>query len=171
MTVIIPAYNVEHVIRSSLDSVLAQTWTNLEIIVVDDCSTDTTVEIVKTYVQRDARVQLIRTETNSGPYVARNLALSQATGDFVTVNDADDWSHPKKIETQVQHLIENPSVIANTSQQARATESLRFYRRGKPGEYIFANLSSLMFNVNQSWRNFDTEIGYDLGQTVSQTPT
>lgn len=145
VTVIIPAYNAENVIRSSLDSVLAQTWTNLEIIVVDDCSTDTTVEIVKTYVQRDARVQLIRTETNSGPYVARNLALSQATGDFVTVNDADDWSHPEKIESQVHHLIENPSVIANTSQQARATESLRFYRRGKPGEYIFANLSSLMF--------------------------
>ena len=145
VTIIVPAYNAEDGIRTTLDSLLVQTWTNLEIIVADDQSTDNTINIVKEYSKIDPRVQIISTKTNSGAYTARNEALKIATGDFVTINDADDWSHPQKMEEQVKHFIENPSVIANTTQQARATESLKFFRRGKPGEYIFANMSSLMF--------------------------
>lgn len=144
VTVIIPVYNAELTIKTALDSVLAQTWTNLEIFVVDDCSTDRTTEIVKEYESKDPRITLMQTETNGGPYVARNLAMSVATGDFVTVNDADDWSHPEKIEKQVKHLINNPSVIGNTSQQARATNDLKFYRRGNY-RLMFANMSSFMF--------------------------
>lgn len=145
VTVIIPVYNAEDVIDTSLGSVLAQTWTNLEVFVVDDCSTDRTVSIVEEYVVRDKRVHLIKAKSNGGAYVARNLALREASGDFVTVNDADDWSHPEKIEKQVRHLLENPSVIGNTSQQARVTNELKFFRRGKPGAYIFSNMSSFMF--------------------------
>lgn len=66
-------------------------------------------------------------------------------GDFVTINDSDDWSHAQKIEIQVNHLIKNPRVIANTSEHARLTEDLTFYRRGTPGKYIFPNMSSIMF--------------------------
>ncbi len=145
VSVIIPAHNAAEVIETSLQSILNQTWTNLEVLVVDDCSTDKTVGIVESYMRKDSRIQLLKTKTNSGAYVARNLALQKATGDFVTVNDADDWSHPEKIEKQVRHLLDNPSIIANTSQQARATEELHFHRRGKPGAYLFPNLSSLMF--------------------------
>ncbi len=145
VTVIIPAYNAQDTISVALDSVLAQTWTNLEVLVVDDCSTDGTVEVVEGYTKKDHRVRLIKAEINQGPYVARNLALREATGDFVTVNDADDWSHPEKIEIQTHHLIENSSIIANISQQTRAMQRLEFYRRGNPGYYIFNNMSSLMF--------------------------
>src|SRR5699024_3450848 len=81
----------------------------------------------------------------SGPYTARNIALQHATGDFVTVNDADDWSHEKKIEIQAKHLQENTRVIANTSSHARLTEDLLLYRRGTPGRYLFPNMSSIMF--------------------------
>jgi glycosyltransferase involved in cell wall biosynthesis len=145
VTVIMPVYNAEAGIRTALESVINQTWTNLEVLVVDDCSTDATVEIVREYERKDSRVRLIQAETNGGPYVARNLALREATGDFVTCHDADDWSHPEKIERQVLHLLDHPKVIGNTSEQARATSDLLFHRRGKFGSYIFPNMSSFMF--------------------------
>lgn len=96
ITVIIPAFNSESGISVALRSLIKQTWTNLEIIVVDDCSPDNTANVVKEWMQKDDRITLLQTETNSGPYVARNIALNQASGEFVTINDADDWSHPQK---------------------------------------------------------------------------
>jgi len=145
VTVIIPAYNAQDTISVALDSILCQTWTNLEILVVDDCSTDDTVEVIESYVQKDKRVRLIKAEMNQGPYVARNLALREATGEFVTVNDADDWSHPEKIEIQAVHLVENQHIAANTSKLVRILSSLRFYRRGAYSTYFNQNMSSLMF--------------------------
>ncbi|MBU9722711.1 MULTISPECIES: glycosyltransferase [Bacillaceae] len=145
VTVIIPAYNAGDMIRTSIESMLNQTWGNIEIIVADDCSSDNTVSVVEKYEKNDSRVKLIQTVSNGGAYVARNHALKIATGDFITINDADDWSHPEKIATQVNHLIKNKHIMANFSQQARVTEDLKFYRRGKPGEYVFSNMSSFMF--------------------------
>jgi glycosyltransferase involved in cell wall biosynthesis len=145
VSIIIPAYNAAQMIGTAIESLLLQTWENLEILVADDCSTDGTGEVVEEFARRDARVRLLRGETNSGPYVARNRALKVATGDFVTCNDADDWSHPQKIEAQARHLRSNGGVVANTSPQARANDDLIFDRRGNPGFYIHPNLSSLMF--------------------------
>ena len=145
VSVIVPAYNAQSTISTTIESLLLQTWTNIEIMVVDDCSKDDTIAVVNEYCKKDPRVRLLSTKTNSGPYVARNIALKQASGDFVTCNDADDWAHPEKIEKQVLHLIKNSSVIGNTSQQARTTSDLKIYRRGNPGFYIFDNMSSLLF--------------------------
>ncbi|MDT8860338.1 glycosyltransferase [Alkalihalobacillus sp. MEB130] len=145
VTVIMPVYNAEEFIRTAIESVLVQTWTNLEILIVDDCGTDGTEEIIQEYIEKDHRVKYHKMENNGGPYVARNWAMQNATGDFITCNDSDDWSHPEKIEKQVLHLIENPEVMANTSQQARATSDLKFYRRGNFGAFIIPNMSSVMF--------------------------
>lgn len=145
ISVILPAYNGGEGLRVAVESILTQTWTNLELIIVDDHSTDDTLSIAQSYAAKDKRVIVRQTEQNSGPYVARNIALKLATGDFVTINDADDWSHEQKLEIQANHLLENSQVIANTSAHARLTESLTFYRRGMPGRYIFPNMSSIMF--------------------------
>ncbi|MDX8047093.1 glycosyltransferase [Gracilibacillus sp. S3-1-1] len=145
VTIIVPTYNAEDTILTTLRSLTAQTWRNLEIIVVDDCSTDHTLEVVENYLQEDNRVKLMENSQNSGAYVARNTALQQATGEFVTINDADDWSHPEKIATQVSHLIKQTTAMANFSQQVRARTDMTFYRRGKFGQYVFANMSSFMF--------------------------
>lgn len=160
VSVIVPAYNAAGVISTALDSLLAQTWPHLEVLVVDDGSTDTTAAVVAGYAERDPRVRLIRPAEhageageaeragaagNQGTYVARNHALREAIGELVTCHDADDWSHPEKLARQVRHLQANPAVVANTSEQARATSDLRFHRRGKPGYFVFPNLSSLMF--------------------------
>ena len=145
VSVIIPVYNAAETVQTALNSMLNQTWVNLELLVVDDCSTDHTKQVIEQFAMKDDRIKVLTTEKNSGAYTARNEALKVATGDFITINDSDDWSHPEKIKTQVQHLIKNPKVMGNFSQQARATENLKFYRRGKPGIYIFSNMSSFMF--------------------------
>jgi len=149
VTVILPAYNAGEGLRIAIESILSQTWRNLELIVVDDCSTDDTLALAQSYAEKDERVIVRQTEQNSGPYVARNIALTIATGDYVTINDADDWSHEQKIAVQANHLYENPHIIANTSAHARLTEDLHFYRRGTPGRYIFPNMSSIMFRRKQ----------------------
>src|SRR5690625_2462759 len=145
ISVILPAYNAEIGIQVAIESILNQTWRNLELIIVDDCSTDKTLSVIKQYATKDERISYYQTPENSGPYVARNIGLQHATGKYVTVNDADDWSHAEKLERQIKHLEENDHIIANTSEHARLTEELMLHRRGTPGTYIFSNMSSLMF--------------------------
>lgn len=145
VTVIVPAYNAEKTIETALSSLVFQTWKNLEILVIDDHSQDKTADVVTRFAQKDCRIRLIRSALNQGAYVSRNLGLAQAAGDFVTCHDADDWSHPEKIQKQVIHLLDHPEVIANLSQLSRAQDNLKFYRRGNPGRYIQINMSSLMF--------------------------
>src|SRR5690625_4531896 len=145
VSVILPAYNAEVGIQIAIESILSQTWQNVELLIVDDCSTDNTLEVIRAYAEKDDRIKVFQTPVNSGPYVARNIALQNATGEYITVNDADDWSHEKKLEMQATHLQQNPSIIANTSEKAMLTEYLEFYRRGTTGRYIFANMSSIMF--------------------------
>lgn len=145
VSILIPAWNAESVIHTTLDSLLCQTWDHMEVIIVDDCSTDTTVEIVREYSKRDDRIQLMLSESKAGPYAARNHALKMASGDFVIVNDMAEWSHPEKIERQVQHLLDNPSVIANTSRHVWSNEDLQIFRWRNTSCYIATNMTSLMF--------------------------
>src|SRR5699024_220064 len=145
VSIIVPTYNAEDLVHVALDSLLKQTWKNIEIIVVDDCSSDGTWEIVKQYETNYPQIKVFSTPVNSGAYTARNIGLQHTTGDFITINDADDWSHPRKIEVQMNHLLANEDVIANTSTLSRVTENLYVYRRGTRGKYLFSNMSSLLF--------------------------
>lgn len=145
VTVIIPAYNAESTLHIAIRGLLEQTWTNLEIIVVDDVSPDRTYEVAQEFARKDARVIALRQETNMGAYAARNAALRIATGEFVTVHDADDWSHPQKIELQVRHLLDNPECKANLTDWIRCLPHLYF--RGRPRamlSWIHFNHSSLL---------------------------
>ncbi|MDA3012880.1 MAG: glycosyltransferase family A protein, partial [Actinomycetota bacterium] len=91
---------------------------------------------------------LLRQTTNQGAYAARNRALVDARVEFVTVNDAGDWAHPQKIETQVRHLMANDSTVANTTALVRITDDLRVARRGLPhGRFIGYNHASLMMRT------------------------
>jgi len=145
VSVIMPAYNASNTIQTALGSLLSQTWSNLEVIIVDDGSQDNTVQIAREYEAEDPRVKVIANSQNRGPYVARNTALEASSGELICCHDTDDWSHPQLIETQVSHLQQNPEVLANTSKQARATPELLFYRRNRFGYYLINNLPSFMF--------------------------
>ena len=135
VSVIVPTYNARNSLPVALDGLLSQTWRDLEIIVVDDCSTDDTFAVADSYACQDPRVIAIRQSENQGAYVARNRGLEIATGPFITTHDADDWSHPEKIERQISSFFDSTSLISNYSFGTRVTHNLRFsvvaFRRSK----------------------------------------
>jgi glycosyltransferase involved in cell wall biosynthesis len=100
VSVIIPAFNAAADIRQTLNSVLAQTYQEIEVIVVDDGSSDATAAIIEEFVARDARFQLVR-QSNAGVGAARNAAIRKARGKYVAPLDADDLWFPEKLEKQV----------------------------------------------------------------------
>ena len=104
VSAIVPAYNAEAFIERTLKSVLCQTYKNLEVLVVDDGSTDKTFEIVQSIAQKDSRVTLIR-QKNAGVAAARNLAIEKSTGEYIAPVDADDIWYPEKIEKQVNCIL------------------------------------------------------------------
>lgn len=147
VTVLIAAYNAPTTLPTALRSLQEQTWKNLEIIVIDDCSPSSeTIEVAEVFAAQDSRIRVIRMERNRGAYVARNHGLDEATGEYVTLHDADDWSHPKKIETQVNYLIENTQLVGCLSEQARVLSDLTYERWAGYGGFIITNTSSFMFH-------------------------
>lgn len=102
ISVIVPVYNVENYLQECLGSILSQTYQHLEIILVDDGSTDGSGQICEDYASRDSRIRVYH-QVNTGVSAARNLALSQVTGSYVTIVDADDGIH----ETFIQELYDN----------------------------------------------------------------
>ncbi|MEG4802111.1 glycosyltransferase family 2 protein [Microcoleus sp. ARI1-B5] len=110
ISVIIPAYNAEEFIVKTLESVLSQTYQNIEILVVDDGSTDTTAEIIKSFAKKDSRIILLQ-QSNAGVAAARNLAIEKSKGEYIAPIDADDIWYPQNLEKQVECLIKSePSV-------------------------------------------------------------
>jgi succinoglycan biosynthesis protein ExoO len=98
VSVIIPAYNAEDYLERALDSALVQTMTDLEVIVVDDASTDATLEMAHRVAARDSRVRVVHNEHNVGSAVSRNRALSIARGEWIALLDADDAWFPRRLE-------------------------------------------------------------------------
>ena len=111
ITVIVPVYNVEHYLDKCLDSVIKQTYKNIEIIVVNDGSTDNSGEICQEYAQKDNRIVYIEKE-NGGLSDARNAGLDQMTGSYVTFVDSDDWIEQDYVETLYQKITEYQADIA-----------------------------------------------------------
>ncbi|HFI0119913.1 TPA: glycosyltransferase family 2 protein [Streptococcus suis] len=98
ISVIIPVYNVEEYLRQCLDSITQQTYQNLEIILIDDASTDSSTAICQEYVNKDKRIRMIRVPSNIGVSNSRNLGLENMTGEFVTFVDSDDYLNTDMIE-------------------------------------------------------------------------
>ena len=98
VTVIMPAHNAERTIELAVGSLLNQTWQNLQIIVVDDASTDATLQKAKDLAKRDLRVEVLTSPVNVGPYVCRNLGVLRTRGQWLALHDTDDWVCPDRIE-------------------------------------------------------------------------
>ena len=103
LSVIIPVYKVEKYISKCIESVIDQTYKNLEIIIVDDGSPDNSGEICEKYARKDSRIQVIHQE-NQGLSGARNRGLDRATGDYITFVDSDDWIHPNMYEIMMKQF-------------------------------------------------------------------
>ena len=111
ITVVVPVYNVENYLRKCLDSIIAQTYKNIEVIVVNDGSTDASGEICKEFAEIDHRVIYIEQE-NAGLSAARNTGLENMSGDYVTFVDSDDWIELDYVETLYKKIVEYQADIA-----------------------------------------------------------
>jgi teichuronic acid biosynthesis glycosyltransferase TuaG len=102
VSIIVPVYNAENFLNRTVDSILAQTYENWELLLADDCSTDQSRDIMSSYT--DERIHCFYCEKNSGPAGARNLALHHATGQYIAFLDADDFWLPQKLEKQISFM-------------------------------------------------------------------
>ena len=107
ITIIMPVYNVKLYLKQALDSVINQTLDDLEIICIDDCSTDGSIDILREYAQKDSRIKLVELKENQGQGNARNLAISMAKGKFVMFLDPDDWYELNACELAYKQILKN----------------------------------------------------------------
>ena len=108
VSVLMTAYNREKYIAEAIESVLASTYTNFELIIVDDCSSDNTVNIARSYEAKDNRVRVYVNEKNLGDYPNRNKAASYAKGKYLKYLDSDDYFFPDSLEYCVKMMEQNP---------------------------------------------------------------
>lgn len=132
VSVITPTYNASLFFKKTVESVQSQTFTDWEMIIVDDCSTDNTYELAMELSESDVRIKVIRHEVNLGVAAARNTALDNATGDFIAFLDSDDLWMPNKLERQLTFMEQNDYVLTYTMYQKFDSET------GKLGKIIRA---------------------------------
>jgi len=108
VTVFIPLYNAENYIKETLESILNQTYQHFEVLLVDDGSTDRSVQIVKSF--HDERIRLIQNGENKGIPYTRNIGLTEAKGNYLAVMDSDDIAYPTRIERQVEYMEQHPDL-------------------------------------------------------------
>ena len=105
ISVLLDVYNEEPFLSVAVSSILRQTWDNLELIIVDDASTDSSWKLVERFSVKDPRIISVRNPVSVGKYQARNRALSLATGDFIAIHDSRDWAHPQMLQRQVGAML------------------------------------------------------------------
>lgn len=116
VSIIMPSYNTEKYILASIRSVREQTYKNWELIIVDDCSTDNTLDVVKKHIREteENRIRLFSNEKNSGAAISRNYALREAKGRWIAFLDSDDLWLPEKLEKQIRFMEENKYLFTYT---------------------------------------------------------
>lgn len=145
VSIIMPTYNSKSFILDTISSVVKQTFESWELIIVDDCSTDNTIELIKSNFGHDKRIKIFENEVNSGAGVSRNNALSQSTGQFIAFFDSDDVWHENKLEIQIAIMSEHESDITHTSYSFINEDGTK--AKGKVSVSDYVNLDSYMKNT------------------------
>ena len=157
VSVIIPVYNSSKYLKECLDSVLNQTYKNLEIIIIDDKSTDNSVDIINSY--KDKRIKLIKLKKNSGVSVCRNKGIEKASGDYITFIDSDDYWELDKIKKQVKFIEKNDytfiysnyAFLKNGRRHVTHVPRSITYKEALKNTTIFT--STVMFNMKHLKKN------------------
>jgi len=181
VSVIVPAWNVANYIGDTIESLLAQTYVDFEIIIVDDCSEDNTYDVAFRY--SDSRIRIIRHEVNQGPARARNTGIRNAKGEFIALLDADDLAYPKRLELQVAALDADPRLVMIGSHVSLMTDAgvrLRnIWKRPVTAEetaicLIFRNTLSAVYMFRKSmmpedgYRSLKVSEDYDFNIRMAQ---
>ena len=115
VSIITPSWNVERLIGETVESVQAQTLDDWELLIADDCSTDSTAAVIESYAAKDSRIRLIRQPRNGGPALARQAAIEQAKGRFIAFLDSDDLWLPAKLERQIEFARGHRAALSYTA--------------------------------------------------------
>ncbi|MEM6299439.1 MAG: glycosyltransferase [Bacteroidota bacterium] len=132
VSVMMPAYNAAPYIGEAIESILSQTYANFELIILDDGSTDDTLEIAKKYATKDSRIRLLENEGNQGLAFTRNRLLQEVKGAYLAILDSDDVSLPTRLEKQVAFLNAHPQVgllgtaVTTISEKGEPLGQMRF---------------------------------------------
>ena len=121
VSIIMPSWNTGKFIAESIQCVIDQTYTNWELLIVDDCSTDNTDDVVSTF--KDDRIKIFHNEKNSGAALTRNKALREARGEWIAFLDSDDLWMPEKLEHQIKFMKDNAYVLSYTEYEKIDEES------------------------------------------------
>ena len=114
VSIIVPMYNAEKFIGKTIESVLAQTYQNWEMLIMNDVSTDNSLAIVSVYAKKDERIKIVNTEKNVGVVKGRNFLIDLASGKYIAFLDADDYWHNEKLEKQIKFMKEKNASISCT---------------------------------------------------------
>ena len=144
VSIVMTAYNVEHLVGTAVMSILNQGYRNLELIVVDDCSGDGTLEALHRMAGEDERMQVVFKDRNDGTYVSKNVGLLQASGKYVAFQDSDDWSHPDRLGKSIAVLESRPDLVAVTTNWVRLTTEGELILQNK-NYYSYRACISLVF--------------------------
>ncbi|MBC7630244.1 glycosyltransferase family 2 protein [Aeromicrobium sp.] len=143
VSIVMPIYSPSASLVTAVRSLVTQSWKNLQVIMVDDASPEEFAPVFAEACALDDRVEYVRMPTNGGAYRARNHGVSLARGEFVGFQDADDWSHPERVERQMQMFDRDPALVATLSKAIRLYPDLRITKVGsQPFE---KNAPSLIF--------------------------
>ncbi|MBP3776174.1 MAG: glycosyltransferase [Prevotella sp.] len=115
VSVIMPTYNASRYLADSIESILGQTYTNLELLITDDCSSDETKRILQQFSQKDSRVKVEYLKENYGPGIARNKSIERAHGRYIAFCDCDDKWFPDKLEKQIKHMTRKDCALCSSS--------------------------------------------------------
>lgn len=119
ITILVTTFNSQKSIKNTLNSLFNQSYLNIEIIVIDDHSQDNTMSILQAYTKQYKNIKIISLKENVGTYVAKNIGLKYASGEFITCQDSDDWAHPQKLALQVAPLLQHKELIVTFSKWVR----------------------------------------------------
>ncbi|MDN2579074.1 glycosyltransferase family 2 protein [Aquibium sp. ELW1220] len=126
ITVIVSCFNAEASVERAVLSILGQSWDAIEVIAIDDASTDATASILRNLAVKDRRLRVLRNSRNVGPFVSKNRALAMALGRYVTCHDADDIAFPDRLAVQMQPILINPGIKATVGTMVRLDACGRF---------------------------------------------
>lgn len=126
VSVVMPTYNAELHIKKACESILNQTYKNIELIIVEDGSIDNTFNIIKDLQSIDNRIKLVNNKKNLGVTKSLNKALKLAKGKYIVRMDSDDWSYPKRIKLQVNLMEQNPDVVVSGTYIEVCDNKLRY---------------------------------------------
>lgn len=146
VSVVIPTYNHGHFLGRALQSVLDQTYKNWEAIVIDNHSEDNTDEIIRTFI--DPRIKFMKIHNNGVIAASRNIGILNATGEWVAFLDSDDLWYPKKLDTVISSILENPSIDVFSTDELLVNQITGVRRLLKYGPYCFNFYKRLMLMGN-----------------------